>query len=39
MAEMEHTHQKEQNSTQVDDLVTKTIFGDRKNSDTFFGNR
>ena len=29
----------EHNWTTIDDLVTKTMFGDRKNSDTFFGNR
>ena len=27
------------NLTKIDDLVSKTMFGDRKSSDTFFGKR
>ena len=39
MAKAQRTQQNEHNWTKIDDLVTKTMFRDRKSSYTFFGNR
>ena len=39
MVKVETARQNEHNWTKIDDLVTKTMFGDGKSSETFFGNR
>ena len=36
MAAVEHTHQNEHYCTTIDDLMTTTMFGDGKSSDTFW---